>query len=326
MKFEALKGKRVLVTGGAGFIGSHLVGALLKLGANVKVIDNFSTGKKENIRRYIKDIELIEGDIRDKELCKKVIKGIEIVSHQAALGSVPRSLKEPSTTISVNIAGSANIFESCRDENVEKVVFASSSSVYGDSQQLPKKVGEEGKPLSPYALSKMVDEQLAEVFARCYGMKIIGLRYFNVYGPRQDPEGPYAAVIPKFFKAFQNNEDPVIYGDGEQTRDFTFVDDVVRANLLAFLANDSAFNRCYNISGGKSISINELAKQIGMICGKREIKPIYMPKRIGDIMHSQADLTDSQLLGYYPTTGLKEGLSITFESFQRAKIKGDLNE
>lgn len=315
MNFSHLKGKNILVTGGAGFIGSHVVDSLVNIGANVTVLDNFSTGKKENLSHSIKDINLIEGDIRNLEVCKKVMKKIELVSHQAALGSVPRSLENPSASIEVNVIGSTNIFTAARDCEVERIVFASSSSVYGDSQKLPKKEGEEGKPVSPYAFSKITVENLANVFAKCFNMKFIGLRYFNVYGTRQNPEGDYAAVIPRFFKAYLNNMPPVIFGSGNQTRDFTYVQDVVKANLLALLAESNLCNSCYNISGGNPVSINYLAETISELCGKRSIKPIYKEERVGDILHSEGDLTKSKMIGYFPSVKIENGLKITYEKY-----------
>jgi nucleoside-diphosphate-sugar epimerase len=308
VKFEELKNKTILVTGGAGFIGSHIVDSLVKIGARVRVLDNFSTGREENLKESLKQIEVITGDIRDIKTCKRACSKVDIVCHQAALGSVPRSLKDPATTIAVNVSGTANIFSSARDCSIKRIVFASSSSVYGDSKKSPKKEGEEGNPLSPYALSKVMDEELAQIFARCFDMELIGLRYFNVYGPRQTPEGPYAAVIPRFFKAYLNNELPIIYGDGKQTRDFTFVSDVVKANLLALTLNKVEDSKCYNVSGGKEMSILELAKLIAGICKKNEVKPYFAKERPGDVKHSLADLSLAKLIKYSPEVSLEKGL------------------
>lgn len=317
MKLTKLKGKKILVTGGAGFIGSHIVDALVNIGAKVRVLDNLSTGKRENLLYSQQKIEFIEGDIRDLSVCIDVTKGIDIVCHQAALGSVPRSLENPAATIEVNVVGTTNVFMAARDNKVKKIVYASSSSVYGDSEKLPKKEGEEGNPLSPYALSKVMNENLACIFSKCYKMELIGLRYFNVYGPRQNPEGSYAAVIPRFFKAYLNGTPPIIYGDGEQTRDFTYVDEVVKANLLCFTAESVHYNKSYNISGGVSVSINNLAKIIGKICKREEIVPEYRPPREGDIRHSKADLVLAKTLGYVPSISLEKGLRKTYLSFKR---------
>src|SRR5262245_39452117 len=223
----------VLVTGGAGFIGSHLVDALLERGAKVRVLDSFATGFRRNLEHCASRIELLEGDIRDTGTCRRASEGTQYVFHQAALGSVPRSVDDPATSIAVNVAGTANVFAAARDAGVSSVVYASSSAVYGDSERMPKREGQEGRPLSPYATSKWMNEELAEVYTRCYGIRFVGLRYFNVYGPRQDPSGPYAAVVPRFFEAAAERRAPVIFGDGLQSRDFTFVADVVEANLLA---------------------------------------------------------------------------------------------
>ncbi|MFP5287555.1 MAG: NAD-dependent epimerase/dehydratase family protein, partial [Thermoanaerobaculia bacterium] len=237
-----LQGVSVLVTGGAGFIGSHLVDALVARGARVRVLDDLSTGRRENLQ----DAELIEGDIRNPEICRAACEGVEYVFHQAALGSVPRSLIDPGASIAVNVTGTANVFAAARE--ARRVIYASSSSVYGDGETVVKREGEEGRPLSPYAASKAMGEELAEVFGRCYGQELIGLRYFNVYGPRQSPDGPYAAVVPRLFQACREGEAPVIHGDGEQSRDFTWVGDAVLANLLAAGAPPEACGRAYNVA------------------------------------------------------------------------------
>lgn len=299
---------KVLVTGGAGFIGSHLTEGLLKEGFSVRILDNLSTGKKENIASFLDKIEFLEGDIRDFETCMKATEGINVVFHLAALGSVPRSIENPQETISVNISGTTNIFFASIKRGIKKIIYASSSSVYGDSEELPKKEGREGKPLSPYAYSKKSNEEIANLFNKIYGIDFIGLRYFNVYGPRQDPEGPYAAVIPRFFKAYLNNIPPEIYGDGNQTRDFTYVEDAVLANLLAFKADKESWNKVYNVSGGRATRVLDLAKEIGKLFNSK-LNPIFKPKRKGDVLHSLADLTISKkYLKYNPKTDLKEGL------------------
>lgn len=307
---DVLGGKLVLVTGGAGFIGSHLVDALLEKGAHVRVLDDLSTGKRENVAGVLPRIDFLEGDIRDVECCRRACEGAAFVFHQAARGSVPRSVSDPATTIAVNVAGTANVFAAARDAKVTRVVYASSSSVYGDSAALPKREGEEGRPLSPYAVSKVMNEQLADVFARCFGMQAVGLRYFNVYGPRQDPEGPYAAVIPRFFKACLAGEAPVIYGDGEQSRDFTFVSDAVAANLAAAEAAGSACGRAYNVAGGRRTTVAELARRVREAAGSG-LAAEHAPTRPGDVPHSLADLTRVRnALDWTPRVGISDGLAI----------------
>jgi len=319
-------GERVLVTGGAGFIGSHLVDALLERGAEVRVLDNLSTGSRRNLAHLGDTVDFRLGDIRDPVACAEAMQGVRRVFHQAALGSVPRSLEDPGSTIDVNVAGTARIFAAARDAGVRRVVFASSSSVYGDSASLPKREGEEGKPLSPYALSKQMDERLAETFQRSFGMEIVGLRYFNVYGPRQNPEGAYAAVIPRFFKAYLGGDSPVIFGDGEQSRDFTFVRDAVSANLLAASADAGCCGRAYNVAGGRGTSLLELARLVGESVGTPR-PPRHEAPRAGDVRHSLADLTLSRgSLGYSPEFDLPEGLPLShrhyLESFA-AEVRGE---
>jgi nucleoside-diphosphate-sugar epimerase len=311
-------GRKVLVTGGAGFIGSHLVDALLSRGARVTVIDNLSNGKRENLAHCAGEIEFLEGDIRDVSDCRRAVQGAEVVFHQAALGSVPRSMKDPSTSIAVNVSGTANVFAAARDAGVRRIVYASSSSVYGDSRKLPKREGEEGKPLSPYALSKAMNEQLADVFRRCDDMELVGLRYFNVYGPRQDPDGPYAAVIPRFFKAYLSGEAPVIYGDGEQSRDFTFVSDAVAANVCGAEAPADSCGAAYNVAGGRQTTVNELARAVREAVGGGP-EPRYEAPRKGDVMHSAADLALSRrALEYNAAVELADGLARSLEHYRRA--------
>lgn len=298
----------VLVTGGGGFIGSNLVDELLARGARVRVLDNFATGRRENLAHCAEEIELIEGDIRDREICEKASRGQRFVFHQAALGSVPRSMEDPATTLDVNTQGTANMLAAARETGVERFIFASSSSVYGDSDRLPKKEGEEGAALSPYATSKRLCEELAETFFRCYGLSWVGLRYFNIYGPRQDPAGPYAAVIPRFFDAFLVSRSPVIFGDGEQSRDFTYVTDAARANLLAAGAPPEACNRAYNVAAGDRTTVKDLAELVRQAVGS-DATPIHEPPRAGDVKHSLADLEDaSSLLQYDAETSLRDGL------------------
>ena len=305
------KGLTAVVTGGAGFIGSHIVDELLRRGAAVRVLDNFFAGKRENLAQCMDRIELVEGDIRDRETCKKVLDGAHYVFHQAALGSVPRSMADPATAIEVNIGGTTNVFTAARDAKVRRVVYASSSSVYGDSTIRPKKEGQEGKPLSPYALSKWVNEELADLFARGFDMELTGLRYFNVYGPRQDPNGAYAAVVPRFFDACAQGKPPTIFGDGTQSRDFTFIADVVRANLLAASAPKATCGRAYNVGAGGTISVNDLAFTILKVMGV-DAKPLYEPPRAGDVPFSQADVNDAKNnLGFAAEVNLSDGLART---------------
>ncbi len=309
MSDTRFQGLQVLVTGGAGFIGSHLVDGLLDRGARVRVLDNLATGKLTNLDHCASEIDFVEGDIRDLETTRKVSADCSLVFHQAALGSVPRSVKDPATSFEVNAQGTVNVFTAAKDVGVGRLVYASSSSVYGDSPTLPKVVGQEGRPLSPYAATKQINESIAEVFATTYGLEAIGLRYFNIYGARQDPNGPYAAVIPRFFKAALNDEPMTIYGDGEQSRDFTHVSDAVQANLLAGLASGQASGSAYNVAAGSATSVKELAAEIAQLCGSSE-ELIFEPPRPGDVQHSLADLSSTTTnLGYRPSTSLADGLA-----------------
>jgi nucleoside-diphosphate-sugar epimerase len=315
---NVLLGKLTLVTGGAGFIGSHLVDALLEKGARVRVLDDLSSGSRENLAGALSRIEFLESDIRDAESCRRACEGASFVFHQAARGSVPRSMSDPATTIAINVAGTANVFAAAREVKVDRVIYASSSSVYGDSQTLPKQEGEEGRALSPYAASKVMNEQLADVFGRCFGVQFVGLRYFNVYGPRQDPDGPYAAVIPRFFKACLAGEAPVIYGDGEQSRDFTYVSDAVAANLAAAEAPGSACNSVYNVAGGGRTTVNELAKLVCEVSGSG-LAAEHVAPRPGDIAHSLANLTRVRAsLGWMPRVALPEGLAMAKAHYRGA--------
>jgi UDP-N-acetylglucosamine 4-epimerase len=292
-----------LITGGAGFIGSNLVEYLLKNGAGkVRVLDNFSTGFINNIAEF-KDhpaFELIEGDIRDFETCKKAVEGIDYVSHQAALGSVPRSINDPLTTNDVNVSGFLNVLCAVKDSgSVKRFVYAASSSTYGDSKELPKVEDRIGNPLSPYAVTKYVNELYAGVFAKTYGMEIIGLRYFNVFGPKQSPKGEYAAVIPLFITAAKEGKPAMMNGDGEQSRDFTFVENVVQVNMKSFFAEGAdAVNQVYNVACGGQTSLRQLWDEITEIYGL-QIDPVYRETRAGDIKHSNANIDKPKsLLGY----------------------------
>lgn len=298
----------VAVTGGAGFIGSHLVDGLVERGARVTVLDDLSTGFEANLANVRSRVRFLKGDIRDAEACREAVSGAQYVFHLAARGSVPRSMADPVSTIDINVRGTATVFMACHDAKVPAVVYASSSSVYGDSTTIPKREGEEGRPLSPYALSKSVDEQLADVFSRCYDMKILGLRYFNVFGPRQDPNGPYAAVVPRFVAAFRGGTAPVIYGDGEQSRDFTYVSDVVQANLLAVGAPEPAWGHAYNVAPGQATTVNQLARAVRESCGGGP-EPRYEPPRRGDVLHSLADSSAARKgLGFEAQVSLAAGI------------------
>jgi UDP-N-acetylglucosamine 4-epimerase len=308
---------KILVTGGAGFIGSNLCEALLKKDYNIVCLDNFSTGKRENIEPFLSNpnFKLIEGDIRKLDDCRKAVEGVDYVLHEAALGSVPRSIKDPITTNEVNVGGFVNMLIAARDAKVKRFVYAASSSTYGDSKILPKVEDFIGKPLSPYAVTKYVNELYADVFSKTYGMECIGLRYFNVFGRRQDPNGAYAAVIPLFVKQFINHQSPVINGDGEYSRDFTYVDNVVQMNLLAIeTTNVKAVNTVYNTAYGERTTLNQLVQYLQEYLSEYDSKiadvtVIHGAERLGDIPHSLASIDKAkELLGYNPKFSMKEGL------------------
>jgi UDP-N-acetylglucosamine 4-epimerase len=314
---QILKNSRVLVTGGAGFIGSALIETLLSNENEVVCLDNLATGKLENLADFIgnKNFRFLEGDIRNLADCQKAADGVQYVLHQAALGSVPRSVKDPITSNDVNVSGFLNIITAARDAGVKRFVYASSSSVYGDHPALPKFEENTGNPLSPYAVTKKVNELYAKVFGELYGMETLGLRYFNVFGRRQDPDGQYAAVIPRFVKSLIQHEAPVIFGDGCQTRDFTYIENVVQANLRAATANNpEAYNTAYNVAFGDRVTLNELYTMLrdGLARFDAEIagiNPVYTDPRQGDIPHSLASIEKtSRLLGYAPQFNLKQGL------------------
>ncbi|HVY76681.1 MAG TPA: SDR family oxidoreductase [Puia sp.] len=320
---ENLSQHTFLVTGGAGFIGSNLVGHLLKNGAKkVRVLDNLSTGYLRNIKdfRSHPGFEFIEGDIRDRSACADAVAGIDYVFHQAALGSVPRSIEDPVTTNEVNISGFVNMLMTAHTGNVKRLVYAGSSSTYGDSPGLPKIEDKIGKPLSPYAVTKYVNELYADVFSKTYKMELIGLRYFNVFGPRQDPNGAYAAVIPKFISCLLDHQSPTINGDGMHSRDFTFVDNVIQANILAMFATDpNAINTVYNVAYGEQTTLNDLVRILKMHLAKTDpkidkINPIYGPNRKGDIPHSLASIEKAvRALGYSPQYDFNTGLKKTVD-------------
>lgn len=316
---EDLSNYSFLVTGGAGFIGSNLVAYLLKNNAKlVRVLDNFSNGYRENLDEFHSNsaFELIEGDIRDLQTCIDAMNGIDYVSHQAALGSVPRSINDPNTTNDVNITGFLNMMVALKESNtVKRMVYAASSSTYGDSTVLPKVEDNIGNPLSPYAVTKYVNELYADVFGKTYNTDVIGLRYFNIFGPKQSPKGAYAAVIPLFMEAVKNNLPATINGDGGQTRDFTFVENAVQANVKGFFASKDAANQVLNIACGERISVNYLWEHINGAAGK-DIQATYGPPRQGDVRDSLADISKAQkLIGYNPEFSVREGLKITWENF-----------
>jgi UDP-N-acetylglucosamine 4-epimerase len=317
-----LRDKRVLVTGGAGFIGSNLVESLLVSGNYVVCLDNFSTGKKENLKEFInnQNFRLIEGDIRNLEDCHKSVNNIDIVFHEAALGSVPRSIKDPITTTDVNIGGFVKMLFAAMESGVKRFIYAASSSTYGDHPDLPKVEDKIGSPLSPYAITKYVDELFAENFSKTYGIDVIGLRYFNVFGRRQDPDGAYAAVIPKFVKQLMKHEVPLINGDGTVSRDFTYIDNVIQANhLSALVDNKTALNQVYNVAHGERTTLNQLFNIIRELAGTYDknisvIEPEHGPARAGDIPHSLASIEKAKrFLGYSPQQNVRGGLAEAFK-------------
>ena len=307
-----------LVTGGAGFIGSHIVERLLKDGKQVRVIDNFVTGKRENLNDHIAKLELVEGDILDLELVRKAVEGIEVIFHQAALRSVPLSVDNPLATNEVNIQGTLNILVAARDAGVRRVVYASSSSVYGDSPRLPKTEDQAIAPISPYAVSKLAGENYCSVFTKVYGLETISLRYFNVFGPRQDPRSQYAAVIPKFISRALKGKPLEVHGDGLQSRDFTYIDDVVQANLLAAAA-EKGVGEAFNVAKGKAYSLLDLIAALSRILGKN-LQWVHTPSRQGDVRHTLADISKARrVLGYKVHTEFEQGLYQTYRHLNESK-------
>lgn len=334
-QFDKLRNQKILVTGGAGFIGSNLCEELINIGAEVICLDNFATGKRENLAaiRDHSNFILIEGDVRDLEICHKACEGVDYILHEAALGSVPRSIYDPITTNQVNISGFLNMLIAARDAEVKRFVYAASSSTYGDSEKLPKVEGEIGKPLSPYAITKYVNELYADIFQKTYGVDTIGLRYFNVFGRKQDPNGSYAAVIPKFVIQLMNHESPIINGDGTYSRDFTYIDNVVQMNLLALTTqNKDAVNQVYNTAVGDRTTLVQLTallkkhlSEFDAEISKVDIK--HGPRRAGDIPHSLASINKAKtLLDYEPQfkieTGLMESLKWYWENLKDIDGKG----
>ncbi len=317
-----LENKSVLVTGGAGFIGSNICEVLIQQNNKVSCLDNFITGKKENISHILDhpNFLLIEGDIRDEECCNTSTKNIDVILHQAALGSVPRSIEDPIKTNEININGFLNILNAAKLNNVKRVVYAASSSTYGDSKTLPKVEHQIGLPLSPYAVTKYVNELYAHVFSNIYDMEIIGLRYFNVFGRKQDPNGAYAAAIPKFIKAFKEYQSPIIHGDGSQTRDFTYIDNVIQANqLAATTTNPKAINQVYNVACGEQSILLELINKLKDLLSNfdskiKDVEIIFGPERVGDVKHSLASINKAkELLNYNPTHNVKAGLDAAID-------------
>ena len=311
---------KFLITGGAGFIGSNIVEYLVHHNAGqIRILDNLSEGKIENIEPFLKldNVEFIEGDIDDLTTCKRACEDIDFISHQAALGSVPRSIATPTVTNNANVTGFLNMVTAAKDARVKRFIYASSSSVYGDHPDLPKLEANIGNQLSPYAVSKYINELYSSVFANCYDFETVGLRYFNVFGPRQKPDGPYAAVIPLFMDALINNESPMINGDGEQSRDFTFVVNAVEANIRAMFSIKEATGKVYNVAFGQRRTINQLFSTLKNLSGS-EIEAVYRDPRPGDVRHSLADISlANKLLGYDPQYDIDRGLDITFEWFQK---------
>ena len=309
---------RALVTGGGGFIGSHLAEALLKKGHEVRVLDNFSTGKRENLTfgNHTSSLEIVDGDIRDLALCQKAMEGVDFVFHQAALPSVQRSVEDPLGSHSVNVGGTLNVLLAARDAKVRRVMYASSSSIYGDTPTLPKREDMSPTPLSPYALQKYTGEQYCRLFSQLYGLETVSLRYFNIFGPRQDPNSVYSAVIPRFIDALLHRRSPIVYGDGEQSRDFTYIDNVVQANVLAMSA-ERLQGEVVNIACGQRISLNQLLGFLKQWIPS-ERPAVYEEARSGDVRHSLADISRAkERLRYEPAAGIEMGLKRTVEFFGR---------
>jgi len=309
-----------VVTGGAGFIGSHIADALTRNGLRVRVIDDLSTGHRENLEEITGDVEFTEGSVADEQLLKKVLDGAELVFHEAAIPSVPRSVEHPRQSHVASVDGTFTLLLAARDQKVRRVVYAASSSAYGDQPTLPKKEAMLPDPLSPYAVAKLVGEYYCQVFARVYGLETISLRYFNVFGPRQDPGSQYSGVVSRFISVLLNNQQPVIYGDGEQSRDFTFIDNVIDANLRAASVT-SGFGSVVNVANGQRITLNQLLEELKAIVGKPEVKADYRDPRVGDVRHSLADISRArELLGYQPLVSLREGLQRTIDWWKTSRF------
>ncbi|MCM2277070.1 MAG: SDR family oxidoreductase [Oligoflexia bacterium] len=306
---------KCLVTGGAGFIGSHIAERLLRDGHEVRILDDLSSGRRQNLDGFQGELELVEGDIRDPDTVRRATHGMDTVFHQAATASVPRSVEDPAATNETNLTGTLNVLLACRDQNVRRVVFASSSSIYGDSEEMPKLESMAMNPLSPYALQKAAGETYMRLFHKLYGLETVSLRYFNIFGPRQDPNSEYSAVIPKFISALVRGAPITLHGDGEQSRDFTYVENVVDANLAAMRAPASSCGRMFNIACGEAYSLNHLVNELERISGRRALRQ-HGPARLGDVRHSLADIGAArESLGYLPKITFEEGLVRTYRHF-----------
>lgn len=310
----------VVVTGGAGFIGSHIAAAAVAQGAKVRIVDDLSTGHRENLEELPGDVDFIEGSVADIELMNKVLSGAEVVFHEAAIPSVPRSVEDPIQSHTASVDGTFKLLLAARDQKVRRVVYAASSSAYGDQPTLPKVEDMAPDPLSPYAVAKLVGEYYCQVFTRVYGLETVSLRYFNVFGPRQDPGSQYSGVVSRFISALCSGEQPVIFGDGEQSRDFTYIDNVVSANLKA-ASSAKGLGKVINVATGERITLNQLLGELKELLGKPEVVADYRETRVGDVRHSLADTTRAvELLDYAPTVGLREGLKRTIEWWKSSRF------
>ena len=309
----------VVVTGGAGFIGSHIAEKIAAAGGRVRIVDDLSTGHRENIEELSGNIEFIEGSVANPELMKRALQGAEVVFHEAAIPSVPRSVEDPEQSHIASVDGTFHLLQAAREQNVRRVVYAASSSAYGDQPTLPKVEDMAPDPLSPYAVAKLVGEYYCQVFTRVYGLETVSLRYFNVFGPRQDPGSQYSGVVSRFISALCSDEQPVIFGDGEQSRDFTYIDNVVSANLKA-ATTDKGVGKVINVATGERITLNQLLTELKDLLGKSQIQADFREARIGDVRHSLADPTKArELLGYEPTVGLREGLKRTIDWWKTSR-------
>jgi nucleoside-diphosphate-sugar epimerase len=309
----------VLVTGGAGFVGSHIAAALVKQGAKVRIIDDLSTGFRRNIDELASQVDFVEANIRDDQTLRRALTDVELVFHEAAIPSVPRSVEHPIETHEATANGTFALLLAARDQKVRRVIYAASSSAYGDQLESPKREDMRPAPLSPYAVAKLMGEYYCQVFTHVYGLETVSLRYFNVFGPRQDPSSQYSGVISRFMDALINGTQPVIYGDGEQSRDFTYVGNVIDANFRA-AESTAAVGRVINVANGESVTLNELLEKMKQVVGHRDVSPRYEPSRRGDVRHSLADLTLArELLGYEPSVGLEDGLRQTFDWWKTNK-------